>query len=62
MKHKTRARLILDVEFDRSCTDAESVARAFEILIETGMSTPGILEEYGDVKFNGVTVIGCIEE
>ncbi len=43
-----KARLYLDVEFDENKTDAESVATAFDRVLETGMSTPGVLEEYGD--------------
>ncbi len=43
-----KARLYLDVEFDESKTDAESVATALDRVLETGMSTPGVLDEYGD--------------
>jgi hypothetical protein len=42
------ARLYLDVEFDENKTDAESVATALDRVLETGMSTPGVLDEYGD--------------
>ena len=36
------------VEYDETKTDAESVATALDRLMETAMSTPGILEEYGN--------------
>jgi hypothetical protein len=31
-------------------TDDESVARALDRLMESALSTPGILDEYGDVE------------
>lgn len=42
--------LTLRVTFDPEHTDAESVAVAMDRLLETVMSTPGILDEYGPVK------------
>jgi len=42
------AKLFLYVEYDENTTDAESVARAMDILTETAMSTPGVLDEYGN--------------
>ncbi len=44
------ATLKLDVRFDPAATDAESVATALDRLLETAMSTPKILDEYGDVR------------
>lgn len=41
--------LILPVTFDPDRTDAESVAAAVDRLLETALSTPGILDEYGKV-------------
>jgi len=38
------------VEFDDEKTDAESIATALGTVMETGLSTPGILEEYGEVS------------
>lgn len=45
-----KTRFYIDVEIDDSMTDAESVATALDRLMETALSTPGILEEYGDPK------------
>jgi hypothetical protein len=42
------ARLYLDVDYDESVTDAEGVANALDTLLETAMSTPEILDEYGN--------------
>ena len=44
-----QATLEIEVRFDSTHTDAESVASAFDQLLETVMSTPGILEDYGNV-------------
>lgn len=41
-------RLILDVTYDESITDPDSLAEAFDKLLETARSTPGILDEYGN--------------
>lgn len=41
--------LTLSVTFDPKKTDAESVAGALDQLLLTAASTPGILEEYGDI-------------
>ena len=43
------ATLELEVRFEPQVTDAESLASAFDQLLETAMSTPGILDEYGSV-------------
>jgi hypothetical protein len=43
--------LTIEVEFDETLTDAESVATAADKLLETALSTPDILAEYGDPKF-----------
>ncbi len=40
--------LCIPVEFDRDATDPEALACAFDRLLETAMSTPGILDEYGN--------------
>jgi hypothetical protein len=45
-----QATLKLDIQFDPAVTDAESVAGALDMLLEMAMSTPGILDEYGDVR------------
>lgn len=41
--------LTVSVTFDDKVTDADSVATALDTLLETALSTPGILEEYGAV-------------
>ena len=46
-----KAILMLQVEFDPEKTDAESIAVAADRLLETALSTPGILEEYGNPTF-----------
>lgn len=52
---KKTARLILEVEYDDRVTDDESLCSAFDTLLETAMSTPGILDEYGNPKVHGFT-------
>jgi len=47
---KEKATLTIDIEYDPEITDAESVASALDMLLETAMSTPGIFEEYGNPK------------
>lgn len=46
---KSSVELVVKVYFDKSKTDEESVAYAMDTLIETAISTPGILDDYGDV-------------
>lgn len=50
------ATLVVDVAFDPEKTDAESLASAFDRLLETIMSTPGILDDYGQVSVSGFTL------
>lgn len=45
---KAEARLYLTIEFDDEKTDAESVATALDKIMDTSLSTFGILDEYGD--------------
>ena len=42
------AELTISVIYNEIKTDAESVASALDILMETALSTPGILDEYGN--------------
>ncbi len=42
-----KSTLTIDVEYDPDITDDESVACALDRLMETALSTPGILDEYG---------------
>ena len=45
--------LTIDVEYDPDVTDPESLASAMDILLETALSTPGILDEYGNPVVGG---------
>ena len=40
----------LNVEYDADKTDPEGLATALDTLMETALSTPGILDEYGAVN------------
>ncbi len=42
-----KSTLTIDVEYDPDITDDESLACALDRLLETALSTPGILDEYG---------------
>lgn len=41
-------RLMIEITYDDDTTDADSLAEAFDKLLETACSTPGILDEYGN--------------
>jgi len=43
-----KAILTIEIEFDENKTDADAVGVAVDTLIETAMTIPGVLEEYGD--------------
>jgi hypothetical protein len=45
-----KATLTIELAFDENRTDAESLANAMDRLIETALSIPDVLEEYGPVK------------
>lgn len=45
-----KAVLSLEVSYDDAVTDPEALAGALDTLIDTAISTPGILEEYGNVR------------
>lgn len=40
--------LTIEIEFDEKVTDADAVGVAVDSLLETALSTPGILDEYGN--------------
>lgn len=40
-------RLVIDVTYDENLTDPEALSEAFDHLLETALSTPGILDDYG---------------
>jgi len=42
--------LTCDIEYNPELTDPEGLASAMDRLMETVLSTPGIMEEYGDPK------------
>lgn len=41
------AKLQLTVEYDEEVTDPDSISAALDKVLETGLSTPGILDEVG---------------
>lgn len=43
-----QTQLILTVDYDPAMTDPEGLASAMDRLLETALSTPGIMEEYGN--------------
>jgi hypothetical protein len=43
-----KATLTVDVDYNPAITDPESLAAALDTLLQTALSTPGILLEYGD--------------
>jgi len=43
-----KCRLYIDIEYDPQITDAESLASAFDTLVETALSTSGLLDDYGN--------------
>jgi hypothetical protein len=47
MPNRETAQLYVEVEFDPVLTDAESLATAMDRLMETALSTPDILADYG---------------
>ena len=46
-----KTKLSIEVEFDGEQTDAESVASAADTLLQTALSTPGVLDEVGNPQF-----------
>lgn len=52
----SKTRLNVTVRFDEGATDAESLATAMDILMETALSTPGILDDYGNPTIGGFFV------
>ena len=47
---KKTCRLYVDINFDDKMTDPEGLASAMDRLMGTALSTPGILDEYGNPK------------
>lgn len=50
-KRTKKARLCLEVEYNPTYTDPEGLANAHDRLLETALSTPGIMDEYGEPYF-----------
>jgi hypothetical protein len=48
MPQSQTATLYLEVTYDPELTDAESLAKAMDILMETALSTPDLLDDYGN--------------
>lgn len=46
-----KTKLSIEVEFDGTQTDAESLASAVDTLLRTAVSTPGVLDEFGNPQF-----------
>ena len=42
--------LTVEIQYDARLTDPEGLASAMDRLLETALSTPGIMQEYGDPK------------
>lgn len=40
----------LEVEYDPAATDPESLSNALDLLLDNARSTPGILDDYGEVR------------
>jgi hypothetical protein len=50
--------LTIQVQYDPQVTDPEALASAADVLLETALSTPGILDEYGEPQFGEFFVHG----
>jgi hypothetical protein len=58
-----RATLTIEIEFDPAVTDEHAVGEAVDMLLETAMSTPGILDEYGNPTINQTYILeGSVKE
>lgn len=49
-KEPNKRTLTIEVEFDPDMSDIDSVASAMDTLMKTALSTPGIMDEYGNPK------------
>ena len=52
-----KSTLKLDVEYDPSVTDDESLACSLDMLMETALSIPGILDEYGNPRIGKFCIL-----
>ena len=55
--NQNHATLEVSVRFDSEFTDGEGIARAFDRLLETAMSIPGIFDEYGNIVVDEFFVV-----
>lgn len=53
-----RVKLYVEVDYDPAVTDAESVAAAIDMLMGVALSTPEILDEYGNPSIGEFLVEG----
>jgi hypothetical protein len=51
------ATLSVTVTYDDSITDPEALACAADRLLETVLSTPGLLDEYGNPQFGSFEIL-----
>ncbi len=58
MPEKQTAQLYVEVEFDPAVTDAESLATTMDRLMETALSTPDILGDYGNPAVKDFYAVG----
>jgi len=47
----TKTVLTIEVEYDEKATDPDTLASAVDRLLETALSTPGILDDLGELNF-----------
>lgn len=50
------ATFTIKVDYDNRCTDADALGNALDRLMETALSTPGILDDYGRVEVGTVEI------
>ncbi len=53
-----KTKLSIEVEFNGDKTDADSLASAADTLLQTALSTPGVLDDFGDPQFGEF----CVEQ
>lgn len=58
MSRTATGSLRLSVVYDPEKTDLESLALALDTLLETALSTVGVLDEYGDPSFGEFCALG----
>jgi hypothetical protein len=56
-----KTKLFLEIDYDPAVTDPEGLASAMDRLLETALSIPGVLDEYGSPKFGEFLVATRIQ-